>query len=37
MTYGGVGYRISHAPGMKDSMFGGWFVQRQLATRHVLD
>lgn len=35
-TYGGVGYQINHAPGMKDSLFAGWLVQRQLTRRLVL-
>ncbi len=35
-TYGGVGYEINHAPGMKDSLFAGWLVQRQVTTRLVL-
>ena len=35
-TYGGVGYQINHAPGMKNSLFAGWLVQRQLAKRLVL-
>ena len=33
-TYGGAGYQINHAPGMKDSLFAGWLVQRQL-NKHV--
>jgi hypothetical protein len=35
-TYGGVGYQINRAPGMKDSLFAGWLVQRQLTTRLTL-
>ena len=35
-TYGGVGYQINRAPGMKDSLFAGWLVQRQLTKRLVL-
>ena len=35
-TYGGVGYQINHAPGMKDSLFGGWLIQRQATKRLVL-
>lgn len=35
-TYGGAGYEINHAPGMKDSLFAGWLVQRQLTKRLVL-
>ena len=32
-TYGGGGYQINQAPGMKDSAFAGWLVQRQLNKR----
>ncbi len=35
-TYGGVGYQVNHAPGMKDSLFAGWLVQRQLTKRLTL-
>jgi hypothetical protein len=35
-TYGGGGYQINRAPGMKDSMFAGWLVQRQILKRLVL-
>jgi hypothetical protein len=35
-TYGGAGYQINRAPGMKDSMFAGWLVQRQISKRLVL-
>lgn len=35
-TYGGAGYQINHAPGMKDSIFGGWLVQRELSKRWTL-
>lgn len=35
-TYGGAGYQINHAPGMKDSLFAGWLVQRQLTKRLIL-
>ncbi len=35
-TYGGAGYQINHAPGMKDSLFAGWLVQRQISKRLVL-
>jgi hypothetical protein len=35
-TYGGVGYQINHAPGMKDSLFAGWLIQRQITKRLVL-
>jgi hypothetical protein len=33
-TYGGGGYQINHAPGMKDSAFAGWLVQRDL-NKHI--
>ena len=35
-TYGGVGYEINRAPGMKDSRFAGWLLQRQLSKRLIL-
>lgn len=35
-TYGGVGYQINHAPGMKDSAFAGWLLQRQITKRLTL-
>jgi hypothetical protein len=35
-TYGGVGYQINHAPGMKDSLFAGWLIQRQITKRLTL-
>jgi hypothetical protein len=35
-TYGGGGYQINHAPGMKDSAFAGWLVQRQITKKLVL-
>ena len=35
-TYGGVGYQINHALSMKDSLFAGWLVQRQISKRLVL-
>jgi len=35
-TYGGVGYQINRAPGMKDSAFAGWQVQRKLSERLTL-
>ena len=34
-TYGGVGYQVNHAPGMKSSEFAGWLVQRQVSKRLV--
>jgi hypothetical protein len=35
-TYGGIGYQINHAPGMKDSFFAGWLLQRQIGKRLTL-
>ena len=35
-TYGGVGYQINRAPGMKSSKFAGWLVQRKVTKRLVL-
>jgi hypothetical protein len=35
-TYGGGGFQINHAPGMKDSAFAGGLVQRQLTKKLVL-
>jgi hypothetical protein len=35
-TYGGVGYEVNHAPGMKDSLFAGWLLQRRLDERLTL-
>lgn len=35
-TYGGVGYQINHALGMKDSLFAGWLLQRQITRRLTL-
>ena len=35
-TYGGVGYQINRAPGMKDSLFAGWLVQREVTKRLIL-
>ena len=35
-TYGGAGYQINRASGMKDSLFAGWLVQRQLSKRITL-
>jgi Putative MetA-pathway of phenol degradation len=35
-TYGGAGYEINHAPGMKDSTFAGWLLQRQITKRLTL-
>jgi hypothetical protein len=36
MTYGGGGYQINRAPGMKNSMFAGWLLQRQVTKRLTL-
>ena len=35
-TYGGVGYQINRAEGMKDSLFAGWLIQREVTKRIVL-
>jgi Putative MetA-pathway of phenol degradation len=35
-TYGGAGYIINRAPGMKDAFFAGWLVQRQITKRLTL-
>jgi hypothetical protein len=35
-TYGGVGYQVNHAPGMKDSLFAGWLAQKQLNKKWTL-
>jgi len=35
-TYGGGGYQVNHAPGMKDSLFAGWLLQRKLNKRLTL-
>ncbi len=35
-SYGGAGYQINHASGMKDSVYGGWLVQRELNKRWTL-
>jgi Putative MetA-pathway of phenol degradation len=35
-TYGGAGYQINHAPGMKDSLFAGCLVQRELSKKWTL-
>ncbi len=34
-TYGGAGYKVNHAPGMKSSEFAGWLLQRQFTKRLV--
>lgn len=35
-SYGGGGIDINHAPGMRDSGFAGWLLQRQLGVHWVL-
>lgn len=35
-TYGGGGYQTNRAPGMKDSLFAGWMVQRKIVERLTL-
>ena len=35
-TYGGVGYQINHALGMRGSVFAGWLLQRQITKRLTL-
>lgn len=35
-SYGGVGLDFNHAPGMRDSAFGGWLLQRTLGSRLTL-
>jgi len=35
-SYGGVGYVINHAPGMRDHVIGGWQLQRELNKRLTL-
>jgi hypothetical protein len=35
-TYGGVGYEVNRAPGMEDSLFAGWLLQRRLDERLAL-
>jgi hypothetical protein len=35
-TYGGAGYQVNNAPGMKSSAFGGWLIQRDLNKRWTL-
>lgn len=35
-SYGGGGYQINRAPGMKDSLFAGWLLQRQMTKRWTL-
>jgi hypothetical protein len=35
-TYGGGGWAINRAPGMRDHAFGGWFLQRDLCEKLTL-
>ncbi len=35
-TYGGAGYELNHAAGMKSSMFAGGLVQREITKRLIL-
>ncbi len=35
-TYGGIGYEINHAAGMKSSVFAGGLVQREITKRLIL-
>ncbi|HVC01877.1 MAG TPA: hypothetical protein VND80_06715 [Steroidobacteraceae bacterium] len=35
-SYGGVGLDVNHAPGMRDSTFGGVLIQRDLSARLTL-
>ena len=35
-TYGGAGYQINRARGMKDALFAGWLLQRQISKRLTL-
>lgn len=35
-TYGGAGVLVNEAPGMKNSPFAGWLLQRQLTKRLIL-
>ncbi len=35
-TYGGVGYQVNRAPGMQDSFFAGWLVQREITKRLIV-
>jgi hypothetical protein len=35
-TYGGAGYEINRAPGMQDSVFAGWLVQRDFGRKWTL-
>jgi hypothetical protein len=35
-TFGGLGYEVNHAPGMKGSVFGGWLLQRTVTRRLIV-
>lgn len=35
-SYGGVGYVVNHAPGMRDHIYAGWQVQRELNKKLTL-
>lgn len=35
-SYGGAGYVINHAPGMRDHVYGGWLLQRTLNKKLTL-
>jgi hypothetical protein len=35
-TYGGIGYEVNQAEGMKNSLFAGWLLQRQISRRLIL-
>ena len=35
-SYGGGGFAVNHAPGMRDYFFGGWLLQRDLSDRLTL-
>jgi Putative MetA-pathway of phenol degradation len=35
-SYGGAGYVINHAPGMRDHLFAGWQIQRELNKKLTL-
>jgi hypothetical protein len=35
-TFGGVGYEVNHAPGMQDSVFAGWLLQRSVSRRLIV-
>lgn len=35
-SYGGAGYAINHAPGMRDHIYAGWLLQRELNKKLTL-